>query len=133
MLRLQLRSRMPIVSIFAMSNLRKVIGIQRSVTVPDVIVSNPPYIATDDVHLAQGDLRFEPRAALISGTDGLDAIRSIASAAPAHLKCGGWLLLEHGWEQGEAVRGVLVKSGFVEIFTAVDLEGRDRVSGARVV
>jgi len=96
-----------------------------------VIVSNPPYIADEDAHLAQGDLRFEPRTALASGSDGLDAIRAIARHAPEHLHHAGWLLLEHGFEQGPAVRDVLQKSGFVELFTARDLENRDRVSGGR--
>jgi release factor glutamine methyltransferase len=95
----------------------------------DLIVSNPPYIALADAHLDQGDLRFEPRAALASGADGLDAIRSIVRTAPAHLKPGGRLLLEHGYDQGSAVRDLLGKSGFVDVSTARDLEGRDRVSG----
>jgi len=95
----------------------------------DLIVSNPPYIAENDAHLRQGDLRFEPRAALASGADGLDAIRAIVRDAPAHLRDGGWLLLEHGFEQGAAVRELLRQSGFVEVFTTRDLEGRERVSG----
>jgi release factor glutamine methyltransferase len=95
----------------------------------DLIVSNPPYIAGNDAHLQQGDLRFEPRMALVSGMDGLDAIRAIAGAAPNHLNAGGWLLLEHGFEQGAAARGLLQQSGFAEVFTARDLESRDRVSG----
>ncbi len=97
----------------------------------DVIVSNPPYIATSDRHLQQGDLRFEPAVALVSGADGLDAIRIIARGAPAHLQPRGWLLLEHGYDQGAEVREILERSGFVEMFTARDLEGRDRVNGAR--
>lgn len=97
----------------------------------DLIVSNPPYIAADDPHLRQGDLRFEPPGALASGSDGLDAIRSIVSDAPAHLQPGGWLLLEHGWEQGEAVRALLHAAGFIEIVTECDLEGRDRVTLGR--
>lgn len=97
----------------------------------DLIVSNPPYIEAGDPHLAQGDLRFEPSAALASGTDGLDAIRTIVQAAREHLEPGGWLLLEHGWEQGEAVRALLRGADHAEIFTAADLEGRDRVSGGR--
>jgi release factor glutamine methyltransferase len=97
----------------------------------DMIVSNPPYIAHGDAHLARGDLRFEPRAALASGPDGLDAIRAIARDAAAPLRHGGWLLFEHGFEQGDAVRDILQKSGFVELFTAPDIEGRDRVSGGR--
>jgi release factor glutamine methyltransferase len=98
----------------------------------DLIVSNPPYIAAADSHLGQGDLRFEPRAALASGADGLEAIRTIVYAAPAHLQSAGWLLLEHGFEQGRAVRELLEKSGFVEVFTALDLEQRERVSGGHL-
>jgi len=97
----------------------------------ELIVSNPPYIAAHDPHLAQGDLRFEPRTALVAGADGLDAIRAIARAAPAHLRPGGWLLLEHGWEQGAAVRALLEAAGLHDVFTATDLGGRDRVSGGR--
>jgi release factor glutamine methyltransferase len=97
----------------------------------DLIVSNPPYIADDDPHLGEGDLRYEPATALASGADGLDAIRTIAAAAPAHLDRGGWLLLEHGWEQGEAVRGLLRAAGFDAVETRPDLEGRDRASLGR--
>lgn len=97
----------------------------------DVIVSNPPYIEAADPHLAQGDLRFEPLTALASGADGLDAIREIVAQAPRHLEPGGWLLMEHGWDQGPAVRGLLERAGYAEVFTAPDLEGRDRVSGGR--
>ena len=96
-----------------------------------LIVSNPPYIAQADAHLEQGDLRFEPRTALASGADGLDAIRSIVIAAPAHLQAGGWLLFEHGHDQGSAARDLLAQNEFVEIFTALDLEQRERVSGGR--
>jgi len=94
-----------------------------------LIVSNPPYIAEGDAHLDRGDLRFEPSDALIAGPDGLDALQAIAAAAPAHLLPTGRLMLEHGCEQGAAVRAVLRKNGFVEIFTACDIEGRERVSG----
>jgi len=97
----------------------------------DVIVSNPPYIAAGDAHLQQGDLRFEPPGALASGADGLDAIRIIARDAPAHLRPGGWLLLEHGYDQGVAVRELLAQRSFVEVTTVHDLEGRDRVSAGR--
>jgi release factor glutamine methyltransferase len=97
----------------------------------DLIASNPPYIADDDPHLAQGDLRFEPRAALASGRDGLDAIRSIVRDAPAHLRDGGWLLLEHGHDQGEAVCALLTQAGFADVATAQDLEARDRVGLGR--
>ncbi len=97
----------------------------------DLIASNPPYIAADDPHLALGDLRHEPATALASGKDGLDAIRTIVRDAPAHLVPGGWLLLEHGWEQGASVRRLLAEVGFVDIATHQDLEGRDRVTLAR--
>jgi release factor glutamine methyltransferase len=95
----------------------------------DVIVSNPPYIAENDPHLTTGDLRFEPADALASGRDGLDAIRIIIREAPAHLASPGYLLLEHGYEQGGAVRKLLEQNGFTEVFTALDLERRERVSG----
>jgi release factor glutamine methyltransferase len=97
----------------------------------DLIASNPPYIADDDPHLAQGDLRFEPPAALSSGADGLAAIREIVAAAPACLRTGGWLLLEHGWRQGEAVRRLMRDAGFVDIATELDLEQRERVTLGR--
>lgn len=93
-----------------------------------MIVSNPPYIADADPHLSQGDLRFEPRSALASGPDGLDALRVITAGAPAHLLPGGWLLLEHGLEQGAAVRALLRAAGFSRVETARDLERRDRIS-----
>lgn len=94
----------------------------------DLVVSNPPYIADDDPHLALGDLPSEPRGALASGRDGLDAIRTISAGAPARLRPGGWLLLEHGLDQGAAVRALLRASGFGTVATAVDLEGRERVT-----
>src|SRR5690606_4258090 len=97
----------------------------------DLVVSNPPYIAEGDPHLARGDLRYEPAPALASGPDGLDAIRTIVAAAPRHLLPGGWLLLEHGFDQGAAVRGLLEARGFAEVATVPDLEGRDRVSLGR--
>ena len=96
-----------------------------------LIASNPPYIADGDPHLAQGDLRFEPAAALSSGVDGLVAIREIVAGAPPHLVDGGWLLLEHGWEQGAAVGKLMRAAGLVEIATERDLEGRDRVTLGR--
>lgn len=95
----------------------------------DMLVSNPPYIAASDLHLREGDLRFEPAAALASGADGLDALRSIVRDARQHLHRGGWLLLEHGFEQGAAVRGLLARSRYEKVFTARDLEGRERASG----
>lgn len=97
----------------------------------DLIASNPPYIAARDPHLSQGDLRFEPVTALASGTDGLDDLRRIIADAAAHLHPGGWLLLEHGYDQGEAVRGLLTAVGFAEVATWRDLGGQERVSGGR--
>lgn len=97
----------------------------------DLIASNPPYIADRDPHLEEGDLRFEPATALASGPDGLAAIRQIAREATAHLAPGGWLLVEHGWEQGAPVRAIFEGAGYVEVDTAVDLEQRDRVTLGR--
>ena len=97
----------------------------------DLIVSNPPYITADDPHLQQGDLRFEPASALASGCDGLNDIRRIVSDAPAHLNPGGWLLLEHGYDQAEQVRELLRKADFKVVFSARDLSGIERVSGGR--
>ena len=94
----------------------------------DLIASNPPYIALGDPHLGEGDLRFEPASALSSGADGLDALRAIIGRAPAYLGDDGWLLVEHGWDQGAAVRGLFAAVGFIEVETARDLEGRDRVT-----
>ena len=94
----------------------------------DLIATNPPYIASDDPHLAQGDLRFEPLTALASGHDGLDDIRLIIDGAAAHLRPGGWLLIEHGWDQGEAIRALLQQAGFHAVATERDLEQRDRIS-----
>ena len=94
-----------------------------------LIVSNPPYIAAGDPHLTQGDVRFEPATALISGTDGLDDIRRIVGTSSQHLFPGGWLLLEHGYDQAERVRHLLQRAEFEEIFSGVDLSGIERVSG----
>jgi len=98
----------------------------------ELIVSNPPYIEAADPHLARGDLRFEPASALASGSDGLDDIRRIVDGARRHLDPSGWLLLEHGWNQGAAVRALLLHAGYEQIFTAQDIERRDRVSGGRM-
>jgi release factor glutamine methyltransferase len=97
----------------------------------ELIVSNPPYIEAADPHLGRGDLRFEPISALASGEDGLDDIRRIITEACSHLQRSGWLLFEHGWDQGTAARALLEKAGYTQVFTAQDLEARDRVSGAR--
>ena len=94
----------------------------------DVIVSNPPYIAQDDVHLKQGDLRFEPISALASGKDGLDDIRNIIQDAPHYLKPNGWLMLEHGYDQAEAVSALLSERGFSPIDHAKDIAGTLRVT-----
>ncbi|MEO9078590.1 MAG: peptide chain release factor N(5)-glutamine methyltransferase [Rhodanobacter sp.] len=96
----------------------------------ELIVSNPPYIEATDPHLERGDLRFEPLSALASGEDGLGDIRRIIAQAFSHLHPGGWLLFEHGWDQGTAARALLEKAGYTQVFTAQDLESRDRVSGA---
>jgi release factor glutamine methyltransferase len=97
----------------------------------DLIVSNPPYIAAQDPHLAQGDLRFEPASALASGSDGLRDIRHLIQHAAAHLTANGWLLLEHGYDQAEAVRKLLSAAGYNAVFSACDLAGIARVSGGR--
>ncbi len=93
----------------------------------DVIVSNPPYVAESDPHLSQGDLRYEPGTALSSGPDGLSDIREIIEQAPLHLFSGGWLLLEHGFDQGEAVRALMAQS-FCQVQTLADLAALPRVT-----
>jgi release factor glutamine methyltransferase len=98
----------------------------------DLIVANPPYVAEGDPHLAQGDLRFEPIGALACGADGLAAIRHIVTDAPAHLRPGGWLLLEHGYDQAAAVADMLTAAGFADIEQQRDLAGIIRVSGGRL-
>ena len=98
----------------------------------DLIVSNPPYIAATDSHLAQGDLRYEPPGALASGADGLDGLRGIVKSAPTYLAGGGWLILEHGWQQSDAVALLLEQAGLEEVFLVRDLAGHGRVSGARM-
>lgn len=97
----------------------------------DLIVSNPPYIAAHDHHLQQGDLRFEPPQALAAGPDGLDDLRILIGGAPAHLTPGGWLLLEHGYDQEAPVQALLRDAGFADVFTRRDLAGQPRVSGGR--
>lgn len=97
----------------------------------DLIVSNPPYIAAGDHHLQQGDLRFEPPQALAAGPDGLDDLRIIIGGAPAHLNLGGWLLLEHGYDQEAPVQALLRDADFADVFTRRDLAGQPRVSGGR--
>jgi len=94
----------------------------------ELILSNPPYIAAGDQHLSQGDLRFEPASALVAGVDGLDDLRLIIAQAPVHLRANGWLLLEHGFEQAEAVRQLLSQRGFVSVDSRRDLGGHQRIS-----
>jgi len=94
----------------------------------NLIAGNPPYVDADDPHLEQGDLRHEPRVALTPGKDGLDAIREIARASRPLLVIDGWLMLEHGWEQGPACRQILQDGGFVNVATSRDLQGHERVT-----
>lgn len=96
-----------------------------------VIVSNPPYVAEDDPHLVAGDVRFEPREALVSGPHGLDMLERLARQAPARLAGGGWLAVEHGHEQGPAVRALLSRAGLGAIETTRDLAGCERVTIGR--
>jgi release factor glutamine methyltransferase len=98
----------------------------------DVIASNPPYIASGDHHLSEGDLRFEPVGALTDHADGLSALRTIIAGAPAHLKPQGWLLMEHGYDQAEAVRALLTAAGYSEVQSWQDLAGIERVSGGKL-
>ena len=98
----------------------------------DLILSNPPYIAANDPHLQQGDVRFEPLSALVSGADGLDDIRLIIAQAPEYLTANGWLLLEHGFDQAAAVRELLHLSGFTEVSSQRDLGGHERISLGRL-
>jgi len=98
----------------------------------DLIVSNPPYIAAQDPHLVEGDVRFEPSSALVAGADGLDDLRLIVSEAPQYLLAGGWLLLEHGYDQADAVRTLLVAQGFIDVASRKDLGGHERISLGRL-
>ena len=110
---------------FIQSDWYAALGAQRF----NLIVSNPPYIAANDPHLAHGDLRFEPSSALASGGDGRNDIRHIVAHAQAHLEPGGWLLLEHGYDQAAQVRQLLRQAGLAEVFSARDLAGIERISG----
>ena len=93
-----------------------------------LVLSNPPYIDGNDQHLMKGDLRFEPRAALTPGQDGLSAIREISDLARAMLVDGGWLMFEHGWDQAPQSRQILKEAGFNNIETLQDLQNHDRVT-----
>ncbi|MBS1246154.1 MAG: SAM-dependent methyltransferase [Proteobacteria bacterium] len=97
----------------------------------DVIVSNPPYVRANDPHLTQGDVRFEPESALVAGADGLDAIRRIAVDALSCLRPGGWLLLEHGYDQAKAVRALLEIHGYDAVASCRDTAGHERVTAGR--
>ncbi|MFK3770926.1 peptide chain release factor N(5)-glutamine methyltransferase [Pseudomonas sp. NPDC089406] len=98
----------------------------------DLILSNPPYIRAADPHLAEGDVRFEPSSALVAGEDGLDDLRLIVAQAPQHLLPGGWLLLEHGYDQAAQVRELLGAAGFIEVASRIDLGGHERISLGRL-
>ncbi len=98
----------------------------------DLIISNPPYIAANDPHLVAGDVRFEPASALVAGPDGLDDLRAIIAKAPGHMNAGGWLLLEHGYDQAAAVRELLAKHDFDQIESRDDLAGHPRISLGRL-
>jgi len=98
----------------------------------DLIISNPPYIAAGDVHLAEGDVRFEPESALVAGPDGLDDIREIVAAAPQHLNPGAWLMLEHGYDQGAPVRDLLQGAGFTQVQSRKDLGAHERITLGRL-
>ncbi|MET0265808.1 MAG: peptide chain release factor N(5)-glutamine methyltransferase [Duganella sp.] len=98
----------------------------------DVIASNPPYIASGDHHLSEGDLRYEPVNALTDHADGLSALRILVAGAPAHLAPQGWLLMEHGYDQAAAVRDLLAAAGYAEVQSWRDLAGIERVSGGRL-
>lgn len=98
----------------------------------ELIASNPPYIPAGDEHLAQGDLRFEPTGALTDHADGLAALRAIVNGSPAHLVAGGWLLMEHGYDQAASVRALLDAAGYLDVQSWRDLAGIERVSGGRI-
>jgi len=95
----------------------------------ELIVSNPPYIASHDDHLRQGDLRFEPRCALTDGADGLQDLQTIITGAKHHLVAGGELWVEHGWDQAAAVRALFCDAGFNAVHSLKDLAGIERLSG----
>jgi len=95
----------------------------------NLLLSNPPYVDPDDLHLRQGDLRFEPREALVAERGGVADLEALVGGAPSHLLCGGWLLLEHGFTQGEEVRALLRDRGFSAVSTRADIAGQERISG----
>ncbi|PSF15076.1 peptide chain release factor N(5)-glutamine methyltransferase [Marinobacter shengliensis] len=97
----------------------------------DLLISNPPYIPASDGHLHEGDVRFEPPSALVAGDDGLDDIRLLVTEGFKRLNPGGWMLLEHGYDQGDAVRDLFAKAGWLNIETRKDYGGNDRMTLAR--
>ncbi|TYQ05401.1 UNVERIFIED_ORG: release factor glutamine methyltransferase [Zoogloea ramigera] len=97
----------------------------------DIIASNPPYIASGDRHLSEGDLRYEPVGALTDHADGLSALRILVAGAPAHLAQQGWLLMEHGYDQADAVRALLASAGYTDVQSWRDIADIERVSGGR--
>jgi release factor glutamine methyltransferase len=111
--------------VFVLSDWYTALGAQRF----HLLLANPPYIDGDDPHLAQGDVRFEPRSALVAAQAGLADLRTLVAGAAAHLFTGGWLLLEHGFEQADAVRTMLEEAGFSDIATRCDMAGHERITG----
>jgi release factor glutamine methyltransferase len=99
----------------------------------DLVVSNPPYVVEHDAHLSQGDLRFEPYGALVAGSDGFAMLRNIVQSAPKHLRDAGSLILEHGFDQALAVRSLLERHGFADIFTRADVAGIPRATSGRLL
>jgi len=97
----------------------------------DALLANPPYIDGDDPHLARDDVRFEPRSALVAAQQGFADLQHLVAGAPAHLCSGGWLLLEHGFEQADAVRQMLASAGFDTISTRRDVAGQERITGGQ--
>lgn len=94
----------------------------------DIIVSNPPYIAADDPHLSEGDVRFEPRSALVAEGDGMADLMHLIIAAQAFLSPGGWLALEHGYQQAACVRQALMQAGYQNVESVQDIGGHERVT-----
>ena len=97
----------------------------------DLIVTNPPYIDPTDVHLSQGDVRFEPRSALVAGNKGLADIETICDQARGYLNSAGWLLIEHGYDQQHSVRAIFTQLGYHQVTTRFDLGGNPRITGGQ--
>lgn len=113
---------------FKVSNWFSELAPSTQMTVFDIIVSNPPYIAADDPHLCQGDVRFEPRSALVSGADGMADLLHLITTAREYLSQGGWLALEHGYTQAASVRHALACAGFQNVESMQDVGGHERVT-----